>query len=137
MLKDLKQNRKRIIRAAFVSLVGFAATTLWFGADRDDSNTGARRQVAVLVKAVNEVERRPEKRVIWQKVEETEPLYAGEAIRTSDISEASIRFIETGTQIELEPDSLIILEEQAGQLALNFLKGNLFVSVGGQGDLQI
>jgi hypothetical protein len=134
MLTDLKKNRRRIFRAALASMLGISMTVGWYKLGEVRSKSIGRKKVATLVKAVNEVHRRPEKRVIWESIEENEDLYVGEAIRTTEVSEASIRFVGSGTQIELEPDSLIVFEESSGSLALNFLKGNLFVSQTGQGD---
>ncbi|MEQ1877110.1 MAG: hypothetical protein ABL958_10720 [Bdellovibrionia bacterium] len=134
MVKDLKKNWRRVTRAAVVSILGMASTYVYFEAGFRDRERQNKDPIAILVRAVNEVERKPMKRIIWENVEENEVLYPGESIRTSDVSEASIKFIRGGAQIELEPDSLIVLGENAGSLALNCLKGKLFVADSGAAD---
>ena len=83
--------------------------------------------IATLNDAKNEVQRKPISRVIWERVSADDILYTGESLRTSENSEATITFISSGTQIELEPESLIILEETKQGSVLNFLEGNIFV----------
>ncbi|HEX4923892.1 MAG TPA: hypothetical protein VFV50_07390 [Bdellovibrionales bacterium] len=128
MLRDLRKNWRRITRAAIFSAIGAASSWVWYQHGQKDSERKSKDPIAVLVRAVNEVERKPASRVVWEDIAELEALYPGEAVRTTDVSEASIKFLKGGTQIELEPGSLVVLEEGSGGAALNFITGSLFVS---------
>lgn len=119
---------KRLLMAFLVSAGCYALTYLWYQSVSDDSRThGSESPVAKLSSAVNDVQRKPLARVIWEEITQNEDLFAGEAIRTSAASEAKIFFLENGTEIELEPESLIVLEKTDEGIALDFLKGNLLV----------
>lgn len=128
----MQKNFKRVAMAAGVSLSGFAITFVWYHfSARDLGNDGRSRPIARMVITHNEVQRKPVTKLIWQPVEENEILHIGEAIRTAANSEATIEFLNGSTKIELDPDSAIVLEENAGKVALNFLKGNMFVKSDG------
>lgn len=130
----MQKNVKRLMGAAAVSLCGFALTFAWYNfTENDNSRNSKNKPIARMVITKNEVQRKPIQKLIWQPVTENEILHIGEAIRTAADSEATIEFLNSPTRIDLDPDSAIILEESAGQIALNFLQGNLFVR-GGEGD---
>ena len=120
---------KRVMLAALISATGFALTFTWYHYTSDNSfGRGDAKPVAVLVTLVNEVQRKQVTKLIWKPVSENETLYAGEAIRTGSNAEAAIQFLGSKTRIDLEPDSAIVLEESStGDLALNFISGNLTV----------
>lgn len=124
----------RLLLAFCISASFFFATEDWYKRtkSRRVNHTGQER-IAQLQDLKNEVQRKPMSRVIWETISKDEDLYAGEAIRTASNADAKILFIKTGTLIELEPDSLVVLEETDKGLSLDFLKGNMFVkSTGSQ-----
>lgn len=121
--------------AAALALSGgcFYATVYWYHSGNTSSiDRGDRQPIARLESSVNEVQRKPLTRMIWERVSLNDDLYGGEAIRTNAHSEARIFFARTGTLIELEPESMIVLEEGEDGIALNFLSGHLLVR--SQGD---
>lgn len=124
---------RRLILAFCLSAACYYATEDWYHRTKVSlASTGRQEPIALLQELTDEVQRKPLTRVIWETISKDENLFAGEAIRTSDKSEAKILFLKSGTIIELEPDSLVVLEETDGGLSLDFLKGNLFVkNVGG------
>lgn len=127
----MSRNQKRLLVSFAISLAGALGTHIWYKSGSSISvDYGDRKPLAQLVEAVNEVQRKPLKRLIWQALSENDSLFGGEQIRTTANSEARIQIMKTGTVIALEPDSLITLEENNGELSLDFLKGNLFVKGG-------
>lgn len=122
----MKRHIRRLIIALVVSVSCFAYTRYWYAAGRVKHVSGDKVPVARLTEASNEVQRKEVKRVIWEVISRNEELYPGEAIRTMDKAEASIQ-LKSGTRIHLEPDSLVVLEQNENGLALDFLRGNLFV----------
>lgn len=122
----------RLTLAFCLSAACYFATEDWYRRSKVSSTHGTDQvPIAQLQDLTNEVQRKPLTRVIWETISRDEELFAGEAVRTSSSSEAKILFIKTGTVIELEPDSLVVLEESDKGLALDFLKGNLFVKNAG------
>ena len=130
----MNRNIFRLTFALAISSAGFAGSALWYHAN-DAVDSAKQNAVATIGDVSNEVQRKPVKRVIWETVGRNEELYAGEAIRTAANAEAQILVTKSGTKIRLEPDSLIVLEENDKGLSLDFLQGNL--QVAGQGALTV
>lgn len=119
---------KRLMIAFGISLSGFATTITWYNlSEKAASGTSNAKQIARLVYTLNDVQKKSVQRIIWQPATDNEVLRVGEAIRTASNSEARIEFLNSGTAIDLEPDSAIVLEENDGKLSLDFLKGNILV----------
>ncbi len=131
----MSRTLKRLTAALILSGSCFFLTVYWYHSDSGQrGGLEDREPIARLEGAVNEVQRRPLARMIWERVSLNDELYGGEAIRTSAHSEARIFFARSGTLIELEPESMIVLEESESGIALNFLSGNLLVRNQGPAD---
>ncbi|MCB0357263.1 MAG: hypothetical protein KDD40_09665, partial [Bdellovibrionales bacterium] len=106
------RNLKRLVIAFTVSSACYVGTVYWY---KQNSNFTFQRSktkpIARLQSHTNEVQRKPIARVIWEDISKNETLFVGETIRTSANAEATISFLGTNTLIELEPDSMIALEE--------------------------
>ena len=127
----MKKQFRRLGVALLISTSCFIATVVWFRSSDTDLDTHHEKApVARLNEASNEVQRKPLKRVIWESLSRNDELYSGEAIRTASNAEAQIYFVKNGATIHLEPDSLIVLEENEKGLSLDFLQGNMFVQDG-------
>lgn len=102
---------------------------MWYqrGASQTQSKNNFGEALAVLESKSELVERRPTKRIIWEPLREGDNLYVGEAVRTGSSASGKISFIKSGITFGLEPDSLVIIEEQAGALQLNLVNGGVFV----------
>jgi len=123
----MKKNLWRLGLALVISASGFLGSVLWFNAGKTDAQHGDKKPMARLNSASNEVQRKPLQRVIWESVNKNDELYPGEAVRTSPNAQAQLYFMKTGTTVNLDPDSLIVLEENDKGLSLDFLQGNVFV----------
>lgn len=133
----MTRNSKRLLMSFILSLTCVAGTQVWYKSQSAFSNdNGDREPMALLIDVVNEVQRKPLKRLIWQNLGKSENLFGGELVRTNEASEATIEFIKTGTILTLEPDSLISLEDHDGKIELEFLRGHLYVK-GGTGDMNL
>ena len=130
----MNRNLKRLTLALLVSASCFAATVIWFESGKAATDRGDRAPIARLNESTNDVQRKPLKRVIWESVSKNDDLFPGEAIRTTDNADAKIQLTESGTIIHLEPNSLVVLEENEFGLSLDFLQGNMFVSSTGSGE---
>lgn len=127
----MTRNQKRMLLSFILSLAGVVLTHYWYESGAGISlDYGDKKPMAQIAEAINEVQRKPLKRLIWQTLSQNENLYAGESVRTNEASQARILIPDTGTIIDLEPGSLVVLEDNNGELGLEFLKGNLFVKAG-------
>ncbi|MDZ4677494.1 MAG: FecR domain-containing protein [Oligoflexia bacterium] len=125
---------RKLLIAAALSVTGVASSYGWYRYDlslHSRGDEGNRKLLAHLSMAKNEVQKRSVKRVIWQRIGEDDPLYSGEAVRTAPDGEAKIIFV-TGAEVDLEPDSVVVIEESGDKVALDFVKGNVYVK--GNGD---
>ncbi|WP_374078669.1 hypothetical protein [Bdellovibrio bacteriovorus] len=132
----MKKQWKRLLIAALSSSSVFAVTWYWYqSTDHRISSHGNEKPLAYVGKVVEDIQRRPASRLLWQLVNTGEPLYNGEAIRTSERGEVRIQFVDSDRYLDLEPESLIVIKKSEGEIALDLMEGSLFVNAkAGGGD---
>ena len=74
------------------------------------------------------VHHRPASRLIWQKVNTGESIYPGESIRTSKTGQARIDFVGSDRFLELDPDTLVVINSTENEIALDLMDGSLMVN---------
>ncbi|AHZ86353.1 hypothetical protein AB1A81_05135 [Bdellovibrio bacteriovorus] len=125
----MKKQWKRLLIAALSSSSVFAATWFWYQSTADThSSNSNEKPLAYVGKVVEDIQRRPASRLLWQLVNTGEPLYNGEAIRTSERGEVRIQFVGSDRYLDLEPESLIVIKKSEGEIALDLMEGSLFVN---------
>ncbi|HND84360.1 MAG TPA: hypothetical protein PLU50_01075, partial [Pseudobdellovibrionaceae bacterium] len=69
----------------------------------------------------------PARSLLWINIEKGEALFNGEAIRTSE--RGTVRIVFSGTErfLDIEPESLIFLRKNEGEISLDLMEGSLFV----------
>ncbi len=129
---SVKKGIRRLLFAAGISLACFAATHFWYqSTSQSNTDHGDQKPVAYVDRTKDEIHRRPVTRIIWQLINDGEPLYPGEAIRTSSDGEVRIQFAESSRFIDLEPDSLIVISQSNNnEIALDLVDGSLMVNQG-------
>lgn|GEM_PF-3870820 len=120
---------RSLIIPGILSAVSFAATIFWFGRLEKQVTVGATvgDPIAFLKTGNDKIERRSKSRIMWQAVGEGTPFFAGDAVRTLPRAEGSVQLIKGSMVVTLEPDSLIVLEDNKGALELNLVSGSLLV----------
>lgn len=129
----MRRHLRRLVLAFCLSLLGLILTNTFFGGDGALKRRHGQEPIAKLLDSLNEVQRKPLGKLVWESVTKGEDLFPGEDIRTSAASSAKIFLVASKTVIELDPDSLIRLEQNPDGLALNFLEGNMLVKGSGEG----
>lgn len=125
----MKKQWKRLLVAALISSSVFAITWFWYAAtDNKGVHHSNEKPLAYVGKVIEDIQRRPASRLLWQIVNSGEPLYNGEAIRTSERGEVRIQFTDSDRYLDLEPESLIVIKKSEGQIALDLMEGSLFVN---------
>ena len=78
--------------------------------------------------------RRFQERTIWDRLQQSSPVYNGDTIRTENMSEATIRFINDRGELNLVDNSMtqIFLSEETG-LTADLLYGTLLAEAGDDG----
>lgn len=132
----MKKQWKRLLAAALISSSVFAVNWFWYQSSASGTSSHSNEKpLAYVGKVVDDIQRRPAARLLWQLVNTGEPLYNGEAIRTSERGEVRIQFADSDRYLDLEPESLIIIKKSEGEIALDLMEGSLFVnSKNGGGD---
>jgi len=130
----MRSQWKRLLWAAMLSCAGFGATFTWYNFTKNKSQTNDEKPLAYVGKVTEEIQRRPATRLLWQEVNTGEPLYNGEAIRTSEKGEVRIQFADSNRYLDLEPESLIVIQQNKGEIALDLMEGSLFVAAAKEGE---
>lgn len=122
-------NIKRLAAASLISSSVFAATYIWYkSSEVRYSQNSDEKALAFAAKVVEDIQRRPASRLLWQNIDAGEALYNGEAIRTPSNGEVRIQFADSDRYIDLEADSLIVIKKSEGDIALDLMEGSLFVN---------
>jgi len=130
----MRSQWKRLLWAALLSGSGLVATFTWYYLTKTKSHTNENEKpLAYVGKTLEEIQRRPATRLLWQEVATGEPLFNGEAIRTSNKGEVRIQFADSTRYLDLEPDSLIVIQQNKGEIALDLMEGSLFVAAAKDG----
>jgi len=125
---------RRLLWAAMLSCAGFGATFTWYHYTKTKSQVSNEKPLAFVGKVTEEIQRRPATRLLWQEVSTGEPLFNGEAIRTSEKGEVRIQFADSNRYLDLEPESLIVIQQSKGEIALDLMEGSLFVAAAKSGE---
>lgn len=123
----MRSQLSRLFLAALLSGCGFLTTFYWYKSTEKSVSTSGAIPLAQVGKVGEEVLRRSATRLLWRAVNTGDTLYNGESIRTSERGEVRIQF-EDGRFIDLESDSMIVLQKSKGEIALDLMEGSVFVN---------
>lgn len=125
----MKKQWKRLLIAALTSSSVFAISWYWYhsSAIKFDHDFNE-KPLAYVGTVVEDIQRRPSSRLLWQLVNTGEALFDGEAIRTGESGEVRIQFADSDRYLDLEPESLIVIKKSAGEISLDLMEGSLFVN---------
>ncbi len=122
------KNRKRLITAFVASLtcygltMAFSISTSTYGSRSDD-----RAPIARITHLTHIASSRASDDVIWHNLEKNEDLFSGDYIRTGGDSTARIEFLKQTGHIDVEQNSMILIEDSDGAAGINFIDGNLLI----------
>lgn len=126
----MRSHVNRLSLAFFLSSLSFFGTYFWHkkATENLDRTLGGSTTalIAQVSNVANDVQKNQSSQLMWMKVNTGDQLYDGDSIQTSSRGEVRIQF-DDGRYIDLEPDSLIKLEQLQGEIALNLVEGALFV----------
>ncbi|PWU20019.1 MAG: hypothetical protein C5B49_04930, partial [Bdellovibrio sp.] len=124
----MRQSWKKIVVAILLASGNFAFTHIVYLRTAPLSRNRSHQQPIAFVSTVSdEVLRRPVTRTIWQMLEAGEPVYPGEAVKTSSKGEVSLEFVGTKKRLDVEPDSMVVLTRHGSEIAMDLLDGGVFV----------
>lgn len=120
---------KRIAIATIVSLFGCALTYWWHLKNEPKSQSDSEADVIAYIAATkHEIHRKGSNNALWEPAEELDRLRTGDSVRTSGNSEARIQFYKSNRYVDLEADSMIVIQKLESEISLELLEGSLFVN---------
>lgn len=120
---------RKLIFAALISAIGFIGTYSWYNQFQTQTNSNENETIVAFVdKTKDRSERRAVTRILWQEISQGDALYSGEAIRTSATSEVIIQFVDSKRYLELEPESLVVIQQNEGEISLDLMEGSVYVN---------
>jgi hypothetical protein len=125
----LQKSVRRILSAASISAAIYGGTWYWYqGTLSNTSDNGDLKPIAYADSVASDVKRRPSSRLIWQKLNTGEPIFPGEAVRTGGQGSVKIKFSKNNSTLELDPDSLIVINSTDKEIALDLMDGSIMVA---------
>jgi hypothetical protein len=129
----LNKQTRRVLFAAVLSLTVYGATWYWYSLQKNSADQHQGMKPIAYVSTIQEdARRRPASRLIWQLLSSGDPLYTGEAIKTSDKSEVRIQFMDGERYIDLDPDSLVVISSGKNEISLDLMNGSILVAGGSE-----
>lgn len=119
----------RIFFAIFLSSVTLGVTLFWYHVTEPLSDLQDQEVLAEVVYRNNEVNKKPKTRLVWKPLEVGDFIANGEAIRTQSDADIKLMF-KDGTELQVEPDTFIIISKKENKIGLNLLEGALLASQG-------
>lgn len=119
-------SKKEIITIiVLVLIIAFSGWSIyWEG--HSGIRTASGRRVGTITYRYRIAQRRHGNSVVWEDVEQESPVYDNNLIRTDEISEATIE-LDDKTRIELDPESMIMLQLEGDRMKVNFQKGSVLL----------
>ena len=78
--------------------------------------------MARVLTVVNDVKKQDHGKLLWKPVRKGDLLYLGEKLKTSTLSNSKIEFLENGATIDIEQESLIIVNRNNAKKSAIFSK---------------
>lgn len=126
----MNRNVSRLLLSLTLSVAGATGVHLWYSRYEDrfaaaESLTGT--PVAEVRESGPGVMRKPKRRLVWYPLQTADAVRAGEELRTPDQASAELLFVASGARVEIEPGSLITIEQNETGPQLELLEGQIFV----------
>lgn len=83
--------------------------------------------IALVYDNVNDVQRKKSEALIWENIVSDEELFQNDMIRTSGDSTAKVKFIEDKTILNVDPNSMFIINTQSEKLGIEIITGDLMI----------
>ncbi|MGJ4788387.1 FecR domain-containing protein [Leptospira koniambonensis] len=128
-------NDGRVVVTALVLLLFFFSGLLYLYANAGPK-TGTNKVVGQLKTKQLKILRKLDSEVIWEELDESDPIRYRDTIRTEEGSEAVLLFTdgENSAEIRMDERSMILVEDTD---KISFVSGSLSATGGGSGNLQI
>ncbi len=113
----------------FVCLVASTSCLLLYfrEVERISLSAGRGSPVGTVVYARNDVQRRPQDRLLWLSLKEQRQVYDRDVIRTGEESTIFLELQGGKSHLRLSPNSLVVLENDSDGIEIRLASGDLFL----------
>lgn len=125
----MESSWKRLSLAAALSVIGLLATEIWYQSQSVSSlQSTAETAIAFISKSYDEISRRPTGKSNFVLINSGDLVFSGDTIATGPRGEIRIQFNNGERFLDLEPESMILIEDSNEETSLSLLSGSLFVT---------
>ena len=126
---------KKTLFFALLSGLSFVLTHLWYDHHQVKFKNDNKTPIGYIKQKEENVLRKAVSKLLWKPADEGEQVFSGEAIKTSKDANCIIEFT-TGGNLELEANSMIVLNQKESELDLELLDGKILVQNKGKMSLK-
>ncbi len=129
MLPSLRKTLRWIIEwkfGIFLFLNSLVFVFLFYNDINKRSGFGSREIIGDITFKYNKIQRKFDNQVVWEDLDTNSPLSNRDSVR-SDISSQATILLKDGTEIQMDEESMVILEINDEAKKINFLKGSINV----------
>lgn len=90
-------------------------------------NNDETKIVAEIISTVNEVQKQSINQLTWDVIESGAKLKIGDKIKTDSKSTATVKFKKNDTTLDVERNSVVVIDVKEEQFEIQLLTGNLFI----------
>ncbi len=125
---DWRSYKREIQVGVFCFIVFFFSLYLLYFESKSGGGSGKEMMGTVSFRYKTAQRKFPD-RMLWEDLEQGMPVYDRDSIRTDEASEAIV-FLKSGTRIELDPQSMLVLQMKENRETLDLNEGNILVESG-------
>ena len=117
---------KRIGFGFLITLVGIVASWLFLKPSSWTEGLETQEAIAHIEKLTNDVKRQRKGNYLWENLRLGDVVFQGDRIRTGDQSQTVVK-LKDSSLINVEQNSLVLMDTQSERVSLNMLEGRIFV----------
>lgn len=119
---------KKLVIVVLISFLGILFSELFLKPKKEISLTNDETKiVAEIVTTENEVQRQSTNQLTWDIVEAGSKLKIGDKVKTNSKSTATIKFKKNNTTLDVEKNSVIVVDQKEDKFEVQLLTGNLYI----------
>lgn len=120
--------KKRLLFSLATALLGVMSTYGYFEfIDKSSQENTGETALAYIGQVENLTRKKMARHRLWQEVQTGDLVYNNESIKTGVDSDVEIHLANSARTIDLEPESLVTIKKQDGEILLNLMEGSLSV----------
>lgn len=131
----MRKRLGRLLIITILSMIGLLFNQWYFISTNPEEELNiSLSKIAIVIVSDDESERKHGNSDIWHPLKTGDSLYINDTLRTAAKSALQFQFTGTDKIINVEPESLLVLQQTAGKINLDLLDGKLLVKKSDKAD---